>query len=393
MFRNIPVQAIFVGLLAGFVGYSSSFAVVLGGLVAAGASAAQSASGLLAVAVGCGACALLLSLYTRLPVSVAWSTPGAALLAATGAVEGGFAGAVGAFLLAALGFVLAGMWKPLGRAVAAIPSHLASAMLAGVLLSLCLAPFKAVAADPSSGLPILLAWLIVGQFNRLWAVPAALCAFGCVVAFVLPQPANGFGSILSSIKPSIELVAPTFNLSAALSVAVPLFLVTMASQNIAGIAVMRSYGYETKPGPWIATTGLFSLLAAPFGGHAINLAAITAAMCAGEDAHPDRDQRFWAAVFMGVAMIGFGLASGLVIAFVSLAPPILIEAVAGLALFSAFSAAIFAAFEDPKTREASAITFLFAASGITVLGIGGAFWGLLAGALINIAKRKLQSRA
>ena len=388
----VPIQPIFVGLLAGFVGFASSFAVVLGGLSAAGASEAQSASGLLAVTVACGICAIVLSLHTRLPVSIAWSTPGAALLATTGATADGFAGAVGAFMIAGVGYVLAGLWKPLARAVASVPPHLASAMLAGVLLNLCLAPFKALAFDVMLGAPILIAWLVVGLFSRLWAIPAALVAFVLVVAFGVPMPEHAFSALEASLLPEFEVVTPVFSLSALFGVAIPLFLVTMASQNIAGIAVLQSCGYSVRAGPWIATTGVFSLLAAPFGGHSVNLAAITAAMCAGEDAHPDRALRYWAAAFMGVAMISLGLASGLVITFVSLAPPVLIEAVAGLALFGAFTSAIVAALKDPQTRESSAVTLLFAASGISVFGVSGAFWGLLAGAAIGLAKRLINQR-
>ncbi len=379
-------QAAFAGLLAGFVGFAGSFAVVLQGLRAAGATEEQAASGLLFASIASGLCAIFLSLRTRLPVSVAWSTPGAALLATTGAVDGGFAGAVGAFLMCAAGFVLAGLFSPFGRAVARIPGHLANAMLAGVLLLLCFAPFRAVAELPWLALPILIAWVVGLLINRLWAVPAALAAFALVVALGVALPDSASEKLSSALLPAPTWVSPAFSVNALLSMAVPLFLVTMASQNIAGAAVLSSFGYRTRPGPWIALTGVFSAPAALFGSHAVNLAAITAALCAGEDAHPDPKRRYWAAACMGVSMTGLGLASGLVIAFVALAPSILIEAVAGLALIGPFTGACVAAFRDPEHRESSAVTFLFAASGIGLFGIAGAFWGLLAGAALYAIK-------
>lgn len=387
MLRDISVQAIFMGLLTAFAGFASSFAVVLQGLTAAGASDAQAASGLMALAIAMGLCGVILSAATRAPVSIAWSTPGAALLATTGAVDGGFAVAVGAFLVCAVGFVLAGLWKPLGRAIGAIPAPLANAMLAGILVSLCFAPFKAIAFDPLLGLPILLAWIIVGAFNKLLAVPAALAVYFLIVAFALDLPAQGLSTVYAAAIPSAEFVAPAFSLAGILNIAIPLFIVTMASQNIPGIAVMTSNGFAAKPRLWFIATGIFSVLAAPFGGHAINMAAITAAMCAGEDAHSDPDRRYWAAMVAGMGYIVLGLLAGIVTAFVSIAPAILIQAVAGLALISAFSGATVTAFQDAKTREAAAVTFLVSASGISVAGISGAFWGLIAGGVIMMIKR------
>ncbi|NKC10962.1 MAG: benzoate/H(+) symporter BenE family transporter [Gammaproteobacteria bacterium] len=383
-----PWQPVLAGTLAACVGFAGSFAVVLQGLSGAGANAEQAASGLLAAAVACGLCGIVISLYTRLPVAIAWSTPGAALLATSGPADGGFAGGVGAFIMCAAGFIIAGLWRPFGAAVAAIPKHLASAMLAGVLLGLCLAPVKAIAHYPLFGLCILAAWVVGALVNRLWAVPAALAAFAGTVVLGLDLPDGTAQSLQNTLTPPLVWITPHFSIEAFLSISIPLFLVTMASQNIAGIAVLTTFGYSPRPGPWIATTGLFSALAAPFGCHAVNLAAITAAMCAGDDAHPDRDKRYWAAVWMGIGMIVLGLLSGAVIAFVVLAPPILIQAVAGLALVGAFSSAALAAFEDPKTREASVVTFLFAASGITIAGISGAFWGLLAGGAMSWAQAR-----
>lgn len=382
MFKDLSAQSLFMGVLTAFVGFASSFAVVLQGLKAVGATDYEAASGLMALSVSMGVCAIVLSAWTKLPVSIAWSTPGAALLATAGTVEGGFAAAVGAFLVCGVLIVVAGLFKPLGRAVAAIPAPLANAMLSGVILGLCFAPFKAIAFDPKLGLPILVAWAAVLAFKRLYAVPAALAAFVLVMVFGVKLPDGAMSAWAQSLAPPIELVAPVFTLPALVSIALPLFIVTMASQNIPGIAVLKVNHYDPNPGPLFAVTGLFSLFSAPFGGHAVNLAAITAAMCAGGDAHPDRSKRYWAAIIAGVGYVILGLAAGAVTAFVSLAPPILIQAVAGLALIGAFSGSAVAAFKEPETREAAAVTFLITASGVSFAGISGAFWGLVAGGLM-----------
>ncbi|NTE86988.1 benzoate/H(+) symporter BenE family transporter [Agrobacterium rubi] len=387
MLKDFSLQSLFMGLLTAFVGFASSFAVVLQGLKGVGATDFEAASGLMALSVSVGLCAIVLSALTRLPISIAWSTPGGALLAATGVIEGGFSAAVGAFIICAVLIIIAGLFKPLGRAVASIPTPLANAMLAGVIIGLCFAPIKAIGFNPALGLPIILAWIVVGAFKRLFAVPAALAAFVLVMIFGVDIPAGALDSIAQSLVPPMEFVMPVFNLQALISIALPLFIVTMASQNIPGIAVLKVNNYDPQPGQLFATTGVFSLLAAPFGGHAVNLAAITAAMCAGEDAHPDPKRRYWAVIVSGVGYVIFGLLAGVVTAFVALAPPILIQAVAGLALVGAFSGSAVAAFKDPETREAAAITFLITASGLSFGGISGAFWGLLGGGLMMALQR------
>ncbi|WP_049736288.1 benzoate/H(+) symporter BenE family transporter [Rhizobium ecuadorense] len=387
MLKDFSVQALFMGLLTAFVGSASSFAVVLHGLEAVGATDAQAASGLMALSISMGVCAIVLCAATRLPISIAWSTPGAALLASTGPIEGGFNAAVGAFLICGALIVVAGLFKPLGRAVAAIPAPLANAMLSGVLIGLCFAPVKAIGFNPLLGLPIVIAWIVVGAFKRLWAVPAALAAFVLVLTFGVDIPDGALNSLEQSLVPTAEIIPPVFNLAGLVSIALPLFIVTMASQNIPGIAVLKVNHYDPKPGPLFAVTGFFSLLSAPFGGHAVNLAAITAAMCAGQDAHADPKRRYWAALIAGIGYIILGLLAGAVTAFVALAPPILIEAVAGLALVGAFSSSAMSAFQAPESREAAAITFLVTASGVSFGGISGAFWGLIAGGLMLALSR------
>ncbi|MBL8671401.1 MAG: benzoate/H(+) symporter BenE family transporter [Alphaproteobacteria bacterium] len=375
MLGALSVPAVFAGLLAAFVGFASSFAVVVKGLTAVGASQAEAASGLMALSIAMGLAGIVLSLRTRMPISVAWSTPGAALLATSGASDGGFPAAVGAFLLTGALIVLAGLWRPLGRWVAAIPASLANAMLAGVLLGLCLAPVKAVAASPAHGMAIVLTWAIVWRLNRLYAVPAAVLVTIALVAATTPLPAASLAALWS---PPV-LVAPAWSPAAAVGIALPLFIVTMASQNLPGLAVLSANHYRPEPGPLLHTTGAFTLAAAPLGGHAVNLAAITAALCAGPDAHPDPQRRYWAAVVAGAAYVLLGLLAGAATAFIGASPPILIEAVAGLALLGAFGASIAGAVAEPSDREAAVVTFVVSASGLTFFGIGGAFWGLLAG--------------
>lgn len=376
---HAPIAA---GLLAAFVGFASSFAVVLQGLAGVGASPAQAASGLMALSICMGLSGIVLSLRHRMPISVAWSTPGAALLATTGAVEGGFAAATGAFLLTGALLVAAGLWRPLGRWVQRIPPTLANAMLAGILLVLCLAPARAVAEAPFAGLAIVIAWAVMARINRLLAVPAAVAVMVALIVATVTLPPGW----ADAAWPTPVLTMPTLTIPAVIGIALPLFIVTMASQNIPGMAVLNANGYRPAPGPLFAGTGLFSLIGAPFGGHAVNLAAITAVLCAGPEAHPDASKRWIAAVIAGAGYVVLGLFAGLAAAFVSAAPPVLIQAVAGLALLGSFANALLAALSDAQDREAATVTFLVAGSGLTFFGVGAAFWGLLAG----LALRELQ---
>ncbi len=375
--KGFSLQALTAGILASLVGFASA-TVVVPGLLAVGASPAQAASGLMALSIAMGVCGVLMSLMTRMPISIAWSTPGAALLASAGLVEGGFSAAVGAFLVTGAMIVVAGLWKPLSRWVAAIPAPIANAMLAGVLFQLCMAPVFAVIELPAMAITIIVVWALVARFKRLYAIPAAVAVAAVLIAVTTDLPPGS----LTPVTPEPIWVTPTFNLAAMMGIALPLFIVTMASQNITGIAVLKTYDYHPNPGRMFTVTGIFSLLAAPFGGHGVNLAAITAAMCAGEEAHPDRARRYWAAATAGACYILLGLIAGAAAGFMEASPPILIEAVAGLALLGAFGGSLSSALSDTSDREAAAVTFLVTASGVTIMGIGGAFWGLLVGGLI-----------
>ncbi|SCG47808.1 benzoate/H(+) symporter BenE family transporter [Micromonospora inositola] len=379
--RSQPVLA---GVVTALVGFASSFTVVLAGLRAVGADDAQAASGLLVLCVAAGLCAVWLGLRHRLPMAVAWSTPGAALLVATGPVPGGWPAAVGAFLVAGLLIAAAGLIPALGRAVAAIPGPIASAMLAGVLLPLCTAPVRALVEVPRLAGPVVLTWLVLHRFARRGAVPAALAI--AAMAIALTAPAAGPGRL--HLAPTVALTTPAWTVSAIIGLALPLFLVTMAAQNVPGMAVLAGYGYRAPLGSALRVTGLASALGAPAGGHAVNLAAITAALAAGPDAHPDPDRRWIASVTAGIGMALLGLGAGVATALVLLSPPILVEAVAGLALLGALAGAVAAAVTEPETREAAVVTFVVTASGVSLLGVGGAFWGLLAGWLMLLLFRR-----
>ncbi|MFB9319912.1 benzoate/H(+) symporter BenE family transporter [Cryptosporangium minutisporangium] len=381
------LQPVLAGVVTALVGFASSFAVVVAGLRAVGADAAQAASGLLAVCVAAGAAALWLGLRYRMPITIAWSTPGAALLVSTGAVPGGFAAAVGAFLISAALIVVAGLFAPLARWIAAIPTPVASAMLAGVLLDLCLSPVRAVVETPLLALPVIAVWALLTRFARAWAVPAAL-----VVAAIGVGVTRFDEGLDATLRPMVDFTAPTFSVSAVVSIGLPLFLVTMAAQNVPGMAVMASYGYRPPLRPALVATGLGSALAAPFGGHSVNLAAISAALAAGPDAHPDPARRWIASVTAGGGLAVLGLGAGLATALVVLAPPVLIEAVAGLALLAALGSALTAALTSadafPGGREAAVVTFVVTGSGVTLGGIGAAFWGLIAGAALLLLFRR-----
>lgn len=382
-------QAWAAGSIASFVGFASSFAVVVKGLLAMGATQAQATSGLIAVGVAMGLCGIVLSFLRKIPVSIAWSTPGAALLASMAAPAGGYPEAVGAFMVAAVLIVLAGSVEKIGRLVASIPGAIANAMLAGILLNLCFAPMRALGQMPLSAFAIILTWALVGQFKKLWAMPAALIVTVIVVAMTM----NGSAPAAETLLPHLQFVMPQFSLSAIIGIGLPLFLVTMASQNIPGMAVLNANGYHPPMGPLLRMTGYFSLAANCFGGHAVNLAAITAALCANPEADPDPKRRYWAAVVSGVLYVVFGLAAGAATAFIAASPPILIEAVAGLALLGALGASLMGAMQDAERREAALVTFLFTASGLNFFGIGGAFWGLVGGGAMLALQKVRSTRA
>jgi len=386
---NAPGLAhpIVAGVVSAVTGFASSFALVVAGLHAVGASDAEAASGLLALCVLQGVLAIVLGLRFRLPLAFAWSTPGAAVLVAAGATTHDFRAAVGAFLLCGILVLVTGLWPALARAMTRIPAPIAQASLAGILLPICLAPVQAAVQLPWLALPVVVVWLVLARLAPRWAVPAAVVATVVVVAI------SGEAADLSSasLAPSVVLVAPSLDPLVLVSLGLPLYIVTMAGQNVPGFAVLATFGYERPPARAIlASAGVATAVGSVLGGHALNLAAITAAMVAGPDAHPDHSRRWVASVAGGATYVVLGLAAGAATALVSIAPPLLITAVAGLALFGALASAAVAALERPDTRVVAVVTFLVVASGVTIAGIGSALWGLLVGgvAMVWLAWRR-----
>jgi benzoate membrane transport protein len=368
------LQPVLAGVVAAIVGFASTFALVLAGLRSVGADEEQAGSGLVALCLAVGVVAIALGLRYRMPLTIAWSTPGAALLISSGEPPGGYPAALGAFVAVGVLIVLAGLWGTLGRWVAAIPVSLASAMLAGVLLSVCLAPVRGAAELPLEIGPVILVWALLMRFARPWAVPGALAVAGVVIAL---DPLETAGA--TRLLPPLTLTAPAFDAGALVGLGLPLFVVTMASQNIPGMGVLASFGYRAPLRPALVATGAATVAAAPFGAHGINLAAITAALAAGPDAHPDPQRRWIASASFGAATLVLGVAAGAATTLVAIAPPLLIETVAGLALFGALGGALAAAAADAERREAAIVTFVVSASAITVAGISAPFWGLVAG--------------
>lgn len=364
--------------------------MVLAGLRAVGADERQAASGLLALTLVFGTAVLWLAWWSKVPVTLAWSTPGAALLAAGGMVDGGWPAAVGAFLITGVLIALTGLIPALGRLLGRIPASLAQAMLAGVLLPLCLAPFQAVGSVPALVLPVILTWLLMMRFAPRWSVPAALVVALAGIAVYLAASGTAVGT--DSVLPALVWTTPTFTLQAAVGIALPLFIVTMASQNIPGVAVLKSFGYEAPWRPAMLLTGLGTGLGAPFGAHAINLGALSAALAAGEEAGPDRSKRWVAGFSSGLGYLVLAAFSAALVTLVNAAPSGLLEAVAGLALLGTLAAAISAALQAAEERIPAAVTFLVAASGLTVAGVGAAFWALAAGLLVRAVLRGTTAR-
>ncbi|HEX4057162.1 MAG TPA: benzoate/H(+) symporter BenE family transporter [Galbitalea sp.] len=369
------------GLVGALTGFASTFVLVLAGLHTVGATPAEAASGLLTLCIFQAVLAIVLSLRYRMPLSFAWSSPGAALLIAAHATTHSFAAAVGAFMVCGALTVITGLWPTLTRAITRIPTPIASAMLAGILFPICLAPIEASVKLPLLALPIVVVWLVLYGLAPRWAVPGAL-----VMTIVVVGIHAGTGWLHSSlVVPQVQLVPPSFQPLVIVSLGVPLFLVTMAGQNVPGFAVLKTFGYEDAPArPILVSSGALSVVGALFGAHVLNLAALTAAIMAGPDAHPDRSKRWVASVTAGAVYILLGLAAGLASSLVAATPPLLITTIAGLAMLGALVSAIAASLEQPENRIVAILTFLVVASGIVIVGVGSAFWGLLVGGIVML---------
>lgn len=371
-------EPITAGIVTALVGFTSSFVVVVAGLRAVGATPAQAASGLLALTATFAVGIIVLCVRYRRPITFAWSTPGAAMLVAAGtSYHAGWPAAVGAFLVVGVLILATGLIPALGELIGRIPTPLAQAMLAGVLLVLCLAPMRSLAAQPGLTIPILAVWLIAMRWLTRWALPLALVTALIVIGIWLAVHDVHLGG--AQWWPQLTWTTPSFDPAAVIGIAIPLYIVTMASQNVPGVAVLKSFGYET---PWRASmfvTGAGTVIGAPFGGHAINLAALSAALAAGDEAGADRSRRWIAGVSGGICYLILAVLSGVLVTITAIAPEGLLEAVAGLALLATFANALLGAFTHEEYRVAAALTFVTAAAGVTFWGISGAFWALVVG--------------
>lgn len=369
------ISMISAALVAALVGYGSTIALVISAAAAVDASPAQAASWVLAVCLAKAIGSAGLSLWTRVPVVLAWSTPGAALIAATTGVS--LPQAVGAFCLAGALIALTAGIRPLGRAVAAIPDGLAAGMLAGVLLPFVIRLAPAVLEDPGLILPVVAVFLIVRLWNASFAVLAALA---CGVLLGLLHPATAPGVRLA--LPHLIFVVPEFDPAVLIGLGLPLYLVTMASQNLAGFATLRAAGYAPPVRPALATTGLLSVAAGLFGGHTISMAALTAALCLGEDVHPDKDQRWRVGLAYGAVWICLGLLGPAIVGLMAALPPSIVAALVALALLGPLTGALGTAMAAVPQRLAAVATLTTTASGVSAFGIGAAFWGLVAGLVV-----------
>jgi benzoate membrane transport protein len=374
------LSVISAATVAALVGYAASVAIVLAAATALGATEAQAASWLLAVSLGKAFGSALLSWHSRVPVVLAWSTPGAALIAATSGIS--LAEGIGAFLTAGLLIAATGLIRPLGALVARIPDGIAAGMLAGVLLPFCLTGAGAVEALPLIVLPMVAVFLAVRLLNPALAVLAAF-ATGVLLAVLTGTDL----STLALTAPYLEPVLPEFRLSVILGLGLPLYLVTMASQNLPGFATLRAAGYEPPVAPALTVTGLISAVTALFGAHTTSMAAITAAICLGPDVHPDRDRRWIVGLAYAGAWVILGLLSPTVLQLIAALPGSVVLALVALALLSPLMGALAAAFTVPEQRFAATLTLAVTASGVAAFGIGAAFWGLVAGLTVHTLDR------
>jgi benzoate membrane transport protein len=368
---SIPVSA----FVAAIVGFGGTLALIIAAADAVGASREQTASWVTAICLAMAFETTWLSWRTKMPVISAWSTPGAALIAASS----GFSmnDAVGAFIVTAALLIVTGLFKPWTRLIAKIPASVASGMLGGIVVTFAINAVKTVPVDPILILPLIAAFFVIRVFNPALSVLAVLVGGGAI-AFLTGR----VGGLPAPELSTLTLITPSFSPAVIVGLAIPLYLVTMASQNLSGLAVLRAAGYDPNPGPLISVTGLFSLLTAPFGALTTNLAAISAAICTGPDVHPDPAQRWKTGPFYALAYLIFAIFGASLVAIFAVLPQSLIVLVAGLALMAPLANALSIALKDEGERMAATTAFAVTASGLTLFGIGAAFWGLVAGMIV-----------
>jgi benzoate membrane transport protein len=368
---SIPISA----FVAAIVGFGGTLAIVIAAAAAVGATQIETASWVTAICLAMALETAWLSWRTRMPIITAWSTPGVALIAASSGFSMGEA--VGAFLVTGVLLGITGLFRPLTRLIAKIPPSVASGMLAGIVVTFAINAVKAVPVDPWLILPLVAAFFVIRLFNPALSVLAVLVGGG-IAAFLTGR----VGGLPTPELSTLTLIAPDFTAKAIIGLALPLYLVTMASQNLSGLAVLRAAGYNPEPGPLIGVTGLFSVLSAPFGASTTNLAAISAAICTGPDVHPDPAERWKTGPFYALAYLVFAAFGASLVAIFAVLPQSLIVLVAGLALMAPLANALSIALKDEHERMPATLTFAVTASGLTLFGVGAAFWGLVAGLVV-----------
>ena len=374
--KDVSLSTVFAGAVTVMVGFTSSVAVVFHAAQSAGADAAQMASWIWALGLGMGITCMALSWRYRQPVVTAWSTPGAAMLI-TAASGMPMAEVIGAFVVSSLLVVAVGFSGVFERFMHRIPLPLAAGMLAGVLLRLGLDVFVTMSQQWALPLLMTLVYLLARRWQPRYAVVMALLAGTALAAW---QGEVHWQNIDWQWAQPVW-VTPAFSVAAMIGMALPLFIITMAAQNIPGVAAMRAHGYAPPLSPVMGWIGVVNVLLAPFGAFALNLAAITASICSGEEAHPDKDKRYTAAICAGIFYMLMGLAGASVVSLFAALPKALVMVIAGLALFGTIANALANSLNDIATREPAFITFLVTASGFGLWGISAAFWGLVAGAI------------
>ncbi|WCM92893.1 benzoate/H(+) symporter BenE family transporter [Acidovorax sp. NCPPB 2350] len=389
-FRDLSLSAATAGFVAVLVSFTSSAALVFQAAQAFGATTAQISSWMWALGLGMGLCSLVPSLILRQPVMVAWSTPGAAVLAAAGLAGGYSMGeAVGAFMLCAAMITVAGATGWFERVMDRIPVEIASALLAGVLARFGMQAFAAAETALPLVLLMLVSYLLARRLLPRYAIVLTLAV---AVAFTAARGQMAWPAVASGWAVPV-FTRPEFSIAAFVGLALPLFIVTMASQNLPGVAVIRAAGYRLPVSRLVAMTGLATLVLAPFGAFALNFSAITAAMCMGPEAHEDRSRRYTAAVACGALYILVGVFGAVVTALLTAFPRELVAAIAGLALLGTIGSGLASALRDDFYREAALITFLVTLSGVVIGGVGSAFWGVVAGVFTLFVQQYGRRRA
>jgi len=382
--KNAAITPYLAGTVASTTGLIASFGIVIAGLSAMGATESQVATAIAIMLLGYGLLSIGLSVWLKKPISIVWSTPGAAFLATSSGLGVSFETAVGAFIFSSVLLLLTGAWPALSRLIAKIPPQISAALLAGVIFPFVAATVRSSVDFPLLILPVIVIWLVLNRFVPLWASPVAI-----VIGFALIARSEEVKNFeLLSFWPKFEIASPVFDLAVMVAIGVPLYLITMASQNLPGLAIMGGLGYRLPTSKIFVATGFGSVLTALFGGFGLNLAAITAALNADEGAGKDPSKRWIAAAWGGVVYLVFALFTSVCAAFVLAVPRELLLALAGIALINTFASSVRTAVSEDQTRLAGIVTFVIGAAGISVFGIGGAFWALVSGLIVwSIRKR------